>query len=130
VRIGFAVSDELGLLAHPRPFVHGADIGRAIGRFSQVAREVEISHFIVGLPRELNGREGPAARRARQFASKLEEQSGCQVTLLDERFSTVEARGRLRQQGLKEREIRERVDSAAAALLLQSWLDKEGANRT
>jgi putative Holliday junction resolvase len=46
--------------------------------------------------------------------------------LLDERLTTVEARARLREQGLSDREARQRIDSAAAAVLLQSWLDAQG----
>jgi putative Holliday junction resolvase len=123
IRVGVAVSDELGLMAHPRPFLDGRDSGRLIGQLIQLASDEGIDFFLVGLPRTLKGADGPAARRARRFAERLASRSQLEVELVDERFSTREAAGRLREQGLREREARSRIDSAAAAVLLQGWLD-------
>ena len=125
VRVGVAVSDELGLLAHPRPFFPAKDMGRLIDRLVSWAQEEEIELFLVGLPRTLKGTEGAPARRARRFAEQLAERSQRAVELVDERFSTREAALRLREQGLSERQARERIDSAAAAVLLQAWLDSK-----
>jgi putative Holliday junction resolvase len=122
-RVGVAVADELGLLAHPRPYVNGRDPRRAIEALAKLAEADNVELFLVGLPKQLDGREGTAARRARRFAEGLARRSGLPVELVDERLSTVEARARLREQGVRDREARERVDSAAAAVLLQSWLD-------
>lgn len=127
VRVGVAVADELGLVAHPRPFVDGRDPRRAVEALAALAKTEQIDRFIVGLPLTLGGAEGPPARRARRFADALARRTGLAVELSDERFSTREARGRLREAGLDERALRERVDSAAAAVVLQSWLD---AHRT
>jgi putative Holliday junction resolvase len=126
VRVGLAVSDELGLLAHPRRHLDGRDPGRLVEALVQLAQEEDIEAFVVGLPRTLGNREGAPARRARRFARALAEASGRTVELLDERLTTVEARARLREQGLSDREARQRIDSAAAAVLLQSWLDAQG----
>lgn len=123
VRVGLAVADELGVMAHPRPHLDGRNARRLLDALSAVAAEEDIGVFLVGLPRELKGAEGPPARRARKFAAELAARTGRRVELIDEWLSTVEARGRLREQGLNERELRGRVDSAAAAVLLQSWLD-------
>jgi len=123
VRVGVAVSDELGLLAHPRPFLSGFDTGRLIDQLITLAGKENIELFLVGLPRTLKGAEGPPARRARRFAEKLAERSGLRVELVDERLSTREAGLRLREQGLDARAARLRIDSASAAVLLQSWLD-------
>ncbi len=125
VRVGLAVSDELGLLAHPRPHLDGRDRPRLLAALARVAKEEEVGLFLVGLPRTLAGAEGPAARRARSFAETLAAKTGLPVELRDERLTTVEARARLREQGLDERRQRERIDSAAAAVLLQSWLDAQ-----
>ena len=92
----------------------------------QADEQLEV--FVLGLPRELNGREGPAAKRARAFAAKLEQATPAKVELYDEWLSTREAAGRLRAQGLNAKQQRGRIDSAAAAILLQSWLDR-GASR-
>jgi putative Holliday junction resolvase len=123
VRVGVAVADELGLMAHPRPFVDGRSPKRAIEALVALASEEGIQIFIVGLPRTLRGEEGPSARMARRFAADLAARSGLPVELMDEWLSTKEARGRLRDQGLDDRAARQRVDSAAAAVVLQAWLD-------
>lgn len=127
VRVGLAVADELGVLAHPRPFLDGRSPGRVLDALARLVEEEGVDQFIVGLPRALSGREGLPARRARTFAAALAARTGCPVELSDEWLSTVEARGRLRDQGLSDREARGRVDSAAAAVLLQSWLDARRA---
>ncbi len=123
MRVGLAVADELGLLAHPRRYLDGGDPGRLVETLARLAAEEGIEVFLVGLPRSLSGEEGPPARRARQFAQRLERRTGLRVELLDERLTTKEAMSRLRDQNLDGREARQRVDSAAAAILLQSWLD-------
>lgn len=123
VRVGLAVADELGVLAHPRPHLDGRNRRALMASLRQLATDEDIELFVVGLPRTLSGAEGPPARRARRFAALLEAETGCRVELLEEWLSTRQARDRLREQGLKEREIRDRVDSAAATVLLQAWLD-------
>jgi len=123
VRVGLAVADELGVMAHPRPHLDGRNARRLLDALAEVATTEGIGLFLVGLPRHLGGAEGVAARRARKFAAELAARTGRRVELVDEWLSTREARDRLRAQGLKERELRGRVDSAAAAVLLQSWLD-------
>jgi len=123
VRVGVAVADELGLLAHPRAHVDGRDPRRAVEALQRLAALEQIGTFVVGLPRTLSGEEGPSARRARRFAEALRARTGLPVELYDEWLSTHEARARLRDQGVRDREARERVDSAAAAVVLQSWLD-------
>ncbi len=129
-RVGVAVADELGLLAHPRPYVDGRDPRRAIDALAKLAKEDGIELFLVGLPKQLDGSEGISARRARRFALGLSRRSALPVKLVDERLSTREARARLREQGVRDREARERIDSAAAAVLLQSWLDAQRAGAT
>ncbi len=125
-RVGLAVSDELGLLAHPRPHLDGQRGGGLLAALVALARDEGLERFLVGLPRTLRGDEQGGARRARAFAAALAERTGLPVELVDERLTTVEARSRLRAGGLNEREMRARIDSAAAAVLLQSWLDGAG----
>jgi putative Holliday junction resolvase len=123
VRVGLAVGDELGLLAHPRPYLPAGDPRRLFDSLAQLARDEGIDVFVVGLPRSLDGRERKSALRVRKFAERLTAETGVRVEFVDERLSTVEAQGRLRAQGLDARKQRSRIDSAAAAILLQSWLD-------
>jgi len=123
VRVGVAVADELGLLAHPRAHLDGRDPRRALEALAALATSEKIELFVVGLPRSLGGEEGPAARRARKFGRALGVRTGLRVEFYDEWLSTREARSRLRDQGLDDRAARDRIDSAAAAVVLQSWLD-------
>lgn len=125
VRVGLAVADELGLMAHPRPHLDGRNRRVLLESLAGLAQEEGISMFLVGLPKTLEGREGPPARRARRFATELGARTGLPVELVDERLTTKEARSRLQGQGMRERELRTRVDSAAAAVLLQAWLDRK-----
>jgi putative Holliday junction resolvase len=129
VRVGLAVSDELGLLAHPRPHLDGRNPGRVIDALAVLAREERIERFVLGLPRQLDGREGPPARRARRFGEKLRARTGVEVELVDEWLTTKEARERLREQGVDDRRARDRIDSAAAAVLLQAWMDARAGER-
>jgi putative holliday junction resolvase len=127
VRVGIAVSDELGLMAHPRPHLAGGEPKRLLVELGRLATEEGVTRFLIGLPRHLNGSEGRGARDARRFAAALERATGLPVTLVDEWLSTREAHARLREGGHKQRDTRSRIDSAAAAVLLQSWLDARSA---
>ncbi len=123
VRVGLALSDDLGLLAHPRPFLDGRSPKGLLAALKELAVREEIEVFVVGLPRALNGREGGPARRARAFADQLQQSTGVRVELVDEWLTTQQAGARLREGGRTAKEARQRIDSAAAAVLLQSWLD-------
>jgi len=131
VRVGLAVTDDLGWLAHPRNFLDGRSPERVLEELTALARDEGIEVFVVGLPSTLSGRGGSGERRARRFARDLAARTGARVELVDERLTTVEASARLREGGRRGRDARSRVDSAAAAVLLQSWIDghREGAER-
>ncbi|MEZ4226260.1 MAG: Holliday junction resolvase RuvX [Polyangiaceae bacterium] len=128
-RVGVAVADELGALAHPRAHLPGRPESALLDALAQLVEAEGIDVFVVGLPLEMSGREGPAARRARRFGAVLQTRTGRTVEFLDERLSTREAAGRLREGGRNSRAARSRIDSAAAALLLQTWLDARGGGR-
>ncbi len=125
-RVGVAVTDELGMMAHARPFLDGHSRKALLARLAAMAKEEGIERFVVGLPLEMTGDEGPAARRAMEFAQQLADATGVAVELLDERLSTVEASRRLRDMGVKARAQKGRIDGAAAAVILQAWLDRRG----
>ena len=124
VRIGVARSDPSGFLASPVETVRrGKGDLRRIGR---IVAESEAIEVIVGLPRSLSGTEGPAAVKAREFASSLALRvAPVPVRLCDERLTTVSAEAMLRDRGRKGSARRAVVDQAAAVLILQHALDTE-----
>jgi putative holliday junction resolvase len=124
VRIGVARCDGDGRLASPLTTVRR---GRGdLDAIADLAAADDVIEIIVGLPVGLSGREGRAAAEARRFAVALDRRvAPVPVRLVDERFTTVIAHDALRQSGSDSRARRPRVDSAAAALLLQGALDLE-----
>lgn len=129
VRCGVAIDDELGELAFPRAALPAQDRVALVRALTALAVEAGATRFVLGLPLELSGREGRAAEKSRTFARALAEASGREVVFWDERLSTVAAGRALREAGHDARKQRTRIDSAAAAMLLQSWLDARRARR-
>ena len=126
-RIGVAVSDAAGSLAFPRPCIARHDDRAADHRaIAAVVDEVGAGVVVVGLPLSLDGSRGPAARAVEEEAAALTkslEGRGVRVETFDERFTTVAAQSALASAGTRGRHRRMRVDSAAATVLLQSWLE-------
>ena len=123
VRVGVAVSDELGALAHPRPAMDGTNRKALLSGLAALAQEEGVTRFLVGLPIEMAGGHGAAAERAHRFAVALANASGIEVELVDERLTTMEASRRLSEGGKAKKQQRASIDSASAAVLLQAWLD-------
>lgn len=123
-RIGVAVSDELGMLAHPRAPLDARrpkDVDRAL---AELVREDGVTRFLVGLPRNLSGTDGTHAEEARAFAQRVADVTGCDVELVDERWTTTAAKRELRASGVSSKKERPLVDGVAASLMLQAWLDR------
>jgi putative Holliday junction resolvase len=124
VRIGVARSDPSGVLATPLTVVRR---GKGdLDALASLAAAEEAMEIVVGLPRSLSGREGPAASAAKQFAADLATRvAPLPVRLVDERFTTATAHEALRTSGHDSRARRQAVDSAAAAVLLEAALESE-----
>lgn len=126
-RIGVAVSDGRGSMAFPRPFIERSGDPAADHRaVAAVVAEAGADVLVVGLPLSLDGRQGPAARAAASEAAALAaalEGAGVRVETADERLTTVAAEAALAEAGVRGRARRRSVDSAAATVLLQAWLD-------
>lgn len=124
VRIGVARCDPAGILASPLETVRcgKGDIERIVA----IIAEEDAIEVIVGLPTSLSGREGPAAKAARDFAARLARRlPAVTVRLYDERLTTVTAEYGLREVGMRGKARRKVVDQAAAVVLLQAALDGE-----
>jgi len=91
----------------------------------EVGREFRVDHLVVGLPLGLDGKENDWCAEVRKMGEKLAERLGVEASFVDERLTSVRAEKAVRSLGLpkRERERKERVDAAAAQLILQAWLD-------
>jgi putative Holliday junction resolvase len=121
-RIGVAVDDELGILAHPRGTLDPRD-PRLDHALRELAGGEDIGRFVVGLPLEMRGGEGQAAREARALAQRVANATGCPVELWDERLTTVQAARGLSAANVRGKRARAHIDEAAACAILQSWMD-------
>lgn len=128
VRIGVAISDELGMLAHPLDFLPAEPPTEFLDRLKKLVQEREVALVLVGLPRNMDGSYGPAVRKVEEFVILLKETIPIPVRTWDERLTTLQAHRMLAESGKRSKERRGRVDSSAAAVLLQSYLDAQAAN--
>ncbi|UCH78056.1 MAG: Holliday junction resolvase RuvX [Candidatus Coatesbacteria bacterium] len=120
-RIGLAVSDDTGTLASPFKVVDN-DEG-AVNAVVNAASVTGAEEIVVGYPLTLRGEEGPAAERVQEFAEELQRRVGVPIKLIDERFTTKAAEEKLRAAGASPHKIKKTADAAAAALILQTYLD-------
>ena len=125
-RVGVAISDELGLLAHPLETI---DVRKSdpVARVAALAAEKSVSAIVVGVPRNMDGSFGPAAEKSRAFIEALKTRVSCRIVPWDERLTTVSAQRALRDAGRKAKDQRKVVDQAAAQIILQGWLDASAA---
>ena len=122
-RIGVAVSDTLGILATPLTAVERTSDVKAIDSILEIAGDQEVGEIVVGLPVSLSGRFSDQTKTVVAFTRKLEARSPVPVKMSDERYSTLEAERLLSQSKPKRARSRGEIDAAAAAVILQSYLD-------
>ena len=121
VRIGVAVSDELGSIASPVAMIPRrsdvvTELKKLIARYTPAA-------LVVGLPVGLSGREGPQAQATREYAAELAEAVGLPIEYYDERMSSSIAEQTLISQGTRREKRKQQIDAMAAAVILQGYLD-------
>jgi putative Holliday junction resolvase len=124
-RVGIAVSDPTRTIAQPLLTVAAEPAATLVERLAALAREQEASRLVVGLPRRLDGGQGPEAKAARALADDLRRATGLPVTMVDERLTSVAAERALLASGASRARRRQLSDQVAAALILQSHLDAE-----
>ncbi|GHF38725.1 putative Holliday junction resolvase [Amycolatopsis bartoniae] len=129
VRVGVALSDPAPVLASPLvTLARDEHSDSDVHQLARFVTEHEVVEVIVGLPRTLADRHGPAAQTAVAYAGKLAAMiTPVPVRLADERLTTVSAARMLSQRGVKGRKQRAVVDQAAAVEILQGWLDGRAA---
>ena len=126
-RIGLAVSDLTGLICGEAWTMQEWNMERASLRITEEARLRDVGTLVLGLPKNMDGTEGPRAEKSRAFKELLEKDSGLPVVLWDERRSSVEAHAILHANGKKEKKHRQTVDAVAASLILEGYLGSAAA---
>ncbi len=121
-RIGVAVGDTLTGMAFARPAIRRRSQEIDFDTISALARDEDAELVVVGLPRNMDGSEGPQASAARRFGDRLAA-IGLQVAYVDERLTSWQAAEQLAAEGRRARRQSGEVDSAAARLILQEYLD-------
>jgi putative Holliday junction resolvase len=122
-RVGVALSDPTGSLARPLPFLDTKGDARLAREVAALAAKEQAELILLGLPRHMNGSLGESAALVQAFATALGQATKIPVKLVDERLSTVQASRQLHEAGRDSRSQRTRIDSEAAAVLLQGYLD-------
>ncbi len=123
-RVGLALSDETGTIGQPLGFLPAEPAAKLFDLLKKTVVERKAEEVVVGIPRNMNGTYGPAAEKAREFAAALQQIVAAPVKTWDERLTTVQANRFLIETGMRREKRKARVDQTAAAILLQSYLDR------
>ena len=120
-RTGVAVSDLLCSIVGSTCVVPSRNREKAIADIVKLARENDVGSIVVGLPKNMDGTEGPRAELCREFAEELRKASGLEVAMWDERRTTVEAHNILSQHNYHGKKRKNTVDAVAASLILEGY---------
>lgn len=125
VRVGLALSDPLRITGQPMGCLQRRALGKDLKALTDIVQANDVATIVLGHPILMSGLTGERALDAEKFADRLRAALPCPVVLWDERLTTVQAERALREGNVDGRKRRTLVDAAAAALLLQSWLDAQ-----
>lgn len=123
--LGVAVSDKTGMIANNvRIIRHDEDYDKLVGDVSDLVREYEVDAIVLGFPKNMNGSIGPKGELSIDFKQKLESVLSIPIILQDERLSTKSATNMLIEGNVSRKKRKEVIDSVAATIILQSYLDR------
>ncbi|MCL2509035.1 MAG: Holliday junction resolvase RuvX [Oscillospiraceae bacterium] len=120
---GVAVCDPLELLASPVEVVRETGMKKTADRIAEIAAQKKAELIVVGYPKNMNATIGERAQKSEKFSVELHKRSGLQTVLWDERLTTVSAHYALNQTNVRGEKRKAVVDSVAAVMILQSYLD-------
>lgn len=121
-RTGIAISDLLCSLVGSTTVIHSRNQVKTISEIQHLVQEHDVGEIVVGLPRNMDGSEGPRAELCREFAQQVEVATGKKVTMWDERRTTVEAHQILSDHNYHGKKRKNTVDAVAASLILEGYL--------
>lgn len=129
-RTGIAVCDKTEFLASPYTVIFEKSPAKLLEKAAQAVKDTKAELVVVGLPKNMDGTEGESARNARQFAADLQEQTGVETVMQDERGTTITAHSFLNATNTRGKKRKEAVDAVAATIILQDFLDKLKIKKT
>lgn len=132
-RVGLSLSDPTAMIASPLPtMTRRAGKRPPVAQVARLAEEHDVAGIVLGLPLTPEGNDSDWTREVREFGERLGERTGLPVILQDERMTSVRAERAVRSIGLRktQREEKERIDAAAAVLILQAYLDTRDGSDT
>ena len=125
-RTGIAISDLLCSIVGTTTVIHSRNTEKTIAQICTMVKESDVGEIVVGLPKNMDGTEGPRAELCREFAQKIRESTGLPVEMWDERRTTVEAHNILSQHNYHGKKRKDTVDAVAASLILEGYLAFRG----
>lgn len=125
VRVGVAISDPTGFIATPKGNVSAEPKKDFLAEIQRICLDLGVEKIVIGLPLHMNGDEGESALAARAMGADIKKKLELPVCFMDERMSTMSADKALNEAQVKGRKKKDKVDSAAAAIILQNYLDRE-----
>mgnify|MGYP001240450276 FL=1 len=123
--IGVSVSDELGITAQGVTVIRRTQPDSDLAQVEDWVNRLKVEHIVIGLPINMDGSTGEMGKSARQFAQSIKERTGLPVTLWDERLSTRFSERVLLEANVSRKKRKQVVDKMAAAIILQSYLDRQ-----
>lgn len=123
-RTGIAVCDKTEFLASPYTVFFEKSPNKLPEKVAQAAKEVKAELIVVGLPKNMDGSEGESAQNARDFAKKIQDLTGLETVMQDERGTTITAHNFLNTTNTRGKKRKNVVDEVAATIILQDFLDK------
>ena len=128
-RTGIAVCDRTEFLASPVGTIEERNAQILAMKVAHMAEQYEVGEIVIGLPKNMNGSEGPRAQKCRAFAETVECVTELPVIMWDERSTTVSAHQILNETNVRGKERKKVVDTVAAAIILESYLDYRRKNK-
>ena len=125
-RTGIALSDLLCSIVGSTTVIHSRNTEKTLDQIKKIASDNSVGEIVVGLPKNMDGSEGPRAQLYREFAAMVEVATGLPVALWDERRTTVEAHQILSDHNYHGKKRKNTVDAVAASLILEGYLAFRG----
>lgn len=129
VRIGIATSDIMEIIASAYEVYRRKNLDIDVKYIAELVSKLDAGEIVIGLPLKLDGTEGQSVEMAKNFGEKLSELVSVPIVYQDERLSTVSAERILIESGVRREKRKDKIDSVAATIILQTYLDKKSLKK-